>query len=108
MWPWLGPLLVIVQYVYVKYFWFCGRRHVFTQRTEWARIKDDVVLWSLPDGGTGGEVAAYNCRLVYLRDMYRNICSSLPKDDVSGVLCILEGGEQLNGFYKAPTIIYFL
>jgi len=29
-WPWLGPPLIIVQYV--MYFWFCGWRHVFTYR----------------------------------------------------------------------------
>jgi len=49
------------------YFRFCGRRHVFTQWSEWARIKDDAyVSSSSPGGGTGNEVAVYDNILISL------------------------------------------
>ena len=41
---------------YVMYFRFCGWRHIFTQWSEWARIKDDsyAILSTWPVGGTSG------------------------------------------------------
>ena len=42
----------------------CGWRHVFTWWIEWSRIKHYAVSSSSPGGGTGGEAAVYDCRLV--------------------------------------------
>ena len=43
----------------------CWWRYVFRHWSQWIWIKDDAhVSSSSPDGGTAGEVAVYDCRLV--------------------------------------------
>jgi len=64
MWSWFGPPLTTVQICYVLLvMWMTSYFQIIGLMSQNQRRRN--VSLSLPDGGAGGEVVVYDCKLVF-------------------------------------------